>query len=133
MKLQNSMNLFLMYGGNALEAMNYYNSVFKESKIIAVTLNSVNDRGVTGSLLNGQLELYGYTIMFMDMEEKYFENHNTSTSLLINCESRIMFDDLFEKLKCDGNVIMGPESVGNLSLCTWIIDKFGFCWQLVLK
>ena len=124
---------FLTFSGNAEEAMNFYVSLFPNSRILGLTLISKVDRGEVGKVLNGTFELNDQQFMVMDLEKAYAPTFNWAMSLYVDCDDEKEFDTLFEKLSSDGKVIMGPEPIYNLRKVAWVSDRFGVTWQLVLR
>ena len=122
---------FLTFCGTAEEAMNYYVSVFPNSKVISLTHISKEDRGEEGKVLTGIIELKGQQFMVMDMEKEYCPAFTWAISLYIDCRDEEEFDMLFTKLSDGGVVMMGPEAILNLRKVAWVTDKFGVTWQLV--
>ncbi|MBP9478109.1 MAG: VOC family protein [Sebaldella sp.] len=122
---------FFSFCGNAEEAMNFYVSVFPDSKIISLKYFTGEVHGEVGKVLNGIFELKGQQFMVMDMEKQYCPEFTWATSLFINCVDKEEFDFLFNELSAEGTVIMGPEPVMQLRLVSWLTDKFGVTWQLV--
>lgn len=94
---------FLMFDNNAEEAMKFYVSIFKNSKIID----------------NGTFEIDGQQFLVFN-GGPYFK-FSEGISLFINCETQKEVDELWEKLSADGGK----------SQCGWVKDKFGVSWQVV--
>ena len=94
---------FLMFDNNAEEAMKFYVSIFKNSKIV--------DRGT--------FEIDGQQFLVFN-GGPYFK-FSEGISLFINCENQQEVDELWEKLSADGGK----------SQCGWVKDKFGVSWQVV--
>lgn len=124
---------FLAFGGNAEEAMRFYEKSLPSSKIVSLVHFGKNEpHGDEGKVLSGTLSFAGQAIMFMDMQAAYPPPpFSWSSSLLINCRSESEFDSIFECLSKDGTVMMGPEPVMHMRKCTWVTDRFGVTWQLV--
>jgi len=101
---------FLWFDTQAEEAMNFYVSVFKNSKVLGVSPSSVNFE------LEGQ-EFIGFNA---GPEFKF----NESISMFVNCENQAEVDYFWNKLIADG---------GEESQCGWLKDKFGLSWQIVPK
>jgi predicted 3-demethylubiquinone-9 3-methyltransferase (glyoxalase superfamily) len=99
---------FLWFEGNALEAANFYVSVFKNAKIISPSPMSVT------------LEIEGQRLMILNGGPHY--KLTPAVSLFVNCETQLEIDDLWAKLTADG---------GADSKCGWLVDKYGLSWQLV--
>jgi predicted 3-demethylubiquinone-9 3-methyltransferase (glyoxalase superfamily) len=94
---------FLMFDNNAEEAMKFYTSIFKNSKIL--------DRG--------SFEIDGQKFLVFN-GGPYFK-FSEGISLFINCENQDEVDDLWEKLSAGGEK----------SMCGWLKDKFGISWQVI--
>jgi predicted 3-demethylubiquinone-9 3-methyltransferase (glyoxalase superfamily) len=94
---------FLMFNNNAEEAMKFYTTVFKNSRI--------KDPG--------SFEIDGQEFLVFN-GGPYFK-FSEGISLFINCESQQEVDELWEKL----------SSGGEKSKCGWLKDKFGISWQVV--
>jgi len=94
---------FLMFDNNADEAMKFYVSIFKNSKIID----------------NGTFEIDGQQFLVFN-GGPYFK-FSEGISLFIDCDTQQEVDHLWEKL----------SSGGEKSQCGWLKDKFGVSWQVV--
>ena len=94
---------FLMFDNNAEEAMKFYVSIFKNSKIID----------------NGTFEIDGQQFLVFN-GGPYFK-FSEGISLFINCDTQQEVDELWEKLSAGGGK----------SQCGWVKDKFGVSWQVV--
>lgn len=122
---------FLTFSGCAEEAVNFYVSIFPNSKITNISKYGKGERVEEGKLLNATFELKGNVFLAMDIEKEYAPGFSWGISLFITCESLDEFDHLFNKLSSEGNVLMGPEPIFNLRKVAWVTDKFGVTWQLV--
>ena len=98
---------FLWFEGNALEAAEFYVSIFKNSKIVNASPMSVT------------LELEGQTLMILNGGPHH--RLSPAVSLFVACETQPEIDDLWAKLT-DG---------GADGRCGWLVDKYGLSWQLV--
>lgn len=94
---------FLMFDKNAEEAMEFYVSIFKNSKIID----------------QGTFEIDGQEFLVFN-GGPYFK-FSEGISLFINCDTQQEVDELWEKLSVGGGK----------SQCGWVKDKFGVSWQVV--
>jgi len=127
---------FLTFNGQAKSAMEFYKSVFPNAEITRNTpygeSSAMAKAGDEEKILHGAIRIGDEEIIFLDMvggfEAPAFA---WSNSLLYDCESEEEFDLLFNSLSNDGNVMMGPESVGDIRKCAWVVDKFGVTWQPV--
>ncbi len=104
---------FLWFDGNAEEAMKFYVSIFKNSKIVSTM------PGQDGKVLTGTFELEGQQFMALNGGPKY--KFTEAISLFVNCETQAEVDDLWNKL----------TEGGAESQCGWLKDKFGLSWQII--
>ncbi|HTI08179.1 MAG TPA: VOC family protein [Puia sp.] len=111
---------FLWFDNNAEEAMNFYISIFKDSKVLNITRNGEKGPGPKGSLLVGTLQLEGQEFMVLNGGPVF--KFTEAISLYVNCETQQEVDDLWTKLIAGG---------GAPSQCGWLKDKFGLSWQIV--
>jgi predicted 3-demethylubiquinone-9 3-methyltransferase (glyoxalase superfamily) len=105
---------FLWFDGKAEEAMNFYTSIFKNSKIV-----SVMSYGETGTFMSGTFELQGQEFIVLNGGPQF--TFSPATSFFVNCETQAEVDELWEKL-AEG---------GKPNRCGWLDDKFGVSWQIV--
>ena len=110
---------FLWFDGNAEEAVNFYVSIFKNSKIGNVSRYGDSGPGPKGSVLVMTFQLDGQEFMALNGGPKF--KFTEAISLVVNCESQAELDDLWEKLSAGGST----------SQCGWLKDKFGLSWQIV--
>ena len=117
----------LWFDNNAEEAMKFYTSVFKNSKIISINRypdEPLNEhwQGMAGKVIHGVFELEGQRFMALDGGPMF--KFTEATSLYVECESQEEVDYFWEKLTADG---------GEESMCGWLKDKYGLSWQIVPK
>lgn len=108
----------LWYDKNALEAAEFYCSIFPNSKIVdCLYYNEANPDRV-GTVLTVNFELDGqlYTGINGGPEFKFDE----AISLLVNCENQEEIDYYWDRL------LDGGEEV----VCGWLRDKYGLSWQI---
>src|SRR2546421_12095907 len=110
---------FLTYEDRAEEAVNFYVSIFKNSKIDYMTRYKEGDPGPVGQMMVAGFELEGQKFMALNGGPEFkFEQ---GISLFVNCETQPEIDDLWERLSEGGEKIQ----------CGWLKDKFGVSWQIV--
>ncbi len=105
---------FLWFDGNAEEAMNFYTSIFKNSKIMSVTRQVKNGPIFTATF---QLEGQEFYVLNGGPQFKFTE----AISFFVNCETQQEVDELWEKL----------SEGGEKSRCGWLKDKYGLSWQII--
>lgn len=116
----------LWFDKNAEEAMNYYVSVFKNSKILNIDRypdESLDKHfeGMSGKVINGEFELDGQRFICLDGGPLF--KFNEAISFTVVCEDQAEVDYCWEKLSAV------PES----EQCGWCKDKFGLSWQIIPK
>jgi predicted 3-demethylubiquinone-9 3-methyltransferase (glyoxalase superfamily) len=104
---------FLWFDNQAEEAMNFYASIFKRSKVLAVNR-------AHGRVMSVEFELEGQKFMALNGGPQF--TFTEAISLLVACETQQEIDELWGKLTRDGG------SPGN---CGWLKDKFGLSWQVI--
>ena len=111
---------FLWFDNNAEEAMNFYTSVFKNSKIGKVTRYPEGSPGPAGSVMTGSIQLEGQEFLLLNGGPLF--KFTEAISFVVNCETQDEVDQYWNKLTADG---------GQEVQCGWLKDKFGLSWQIV--
>jgi Uncharacterized protein conserved in bacteria len=112
---------FLWFEGNAEDAMNFYASVFKDSKVGKVNRYDNKEQGPGGGFITGSFQLAGQEFMALSVNGPAPFKFNESISLFVNCESQEEIDYFWERL----------SEGGATSQCGWLKDKYGLSWQIV--
>jgi predicted 3-demethylubiquinone-9 3-methyltransferase (glyoxalase superfamily) len=112
---------FLWFNDNAEEAINFYVSVFKNSRILNTRRYGEAGPGPKGSFMTGTFEIEGQQFMALNGGPHY--SFTPAISLFVNCETEKEVDELWDKLLAGGQ----PQR------CGWITDKFGLTWQIIPK
>jgi predicted 3-demethylubiquinone-9 3-methyltransferase (glyoxalase superfamily) len=107
---------FLTFKDRAEEAVQYYTSIFSDSKILSTTRSGDAGPGPKGS---GTFRLAGQEFMALNGGPSF--QFSQGISLLVNCDTQEEIDELWEKLSEGGQKIE----------CGWLTDKFGVSWQIV--
>lgn len=105
----------LWYVDDAVEAANFYASVFPDSRVDSVTLVPTE----TGSIPVVEFTLFGQP--FMAISAGKHDPFNHAISFLVNCDDQAEIDRYWEAL-ADG---------GSIEACGWVKDRFGVSWQIV--
>ncbi|HVI60625.1 MAG TPA: VOC family protein [Candidatus Saccharimonadales bacterium] len=117
---------FLWFDKNAEEAMEFYTSIFKDSKIVSIKrypegYTEGPMKGMGGKVLTGVFELEGQRFMALDGGPIF--KFNEAISLQVDCQTQEEVDELWGKLSAV------PES----EQCGWLKDKYGLSWQIIPK
>jgi predicted 3-demethylubiquinone-9 3-methyltransferase (glyoxalase superfamily) len=110
---------FLWFDNQAEEAMNFYTSIFKDSKINSVTRYGEAGPGPKGSVMTASFQLNGQEFVALNGGPQY--KFTEAISFVINCKSQQEVDEFWEKL----------SEGGEKSRCGWLKDKYGLSWQVV--
>ncbi len=105
---------FLWFDDQAEEAMEFYTSIFKNSKVLSVT------PGPNGKAMSVNFELEGQEFIGLNAGPQF--KFNESISFFVRCNSQEEVDELWETLTADG---------GEESMCGWLKDKYGLSWQII--
>jgi len=101
--------------------MNFYVSIFKNSKIVSVSRYGEGGPGPAGSVMTGTFQLEGQEFMALNGGPHF--KFTEAISLFVSCETQEEVDELWEKLTAGGQE----------SRCGWLKDKFGLSWQIIPK
>jgi len=110
---------FLWFDGNAEEAMNFYVSVFKNSKIKNVRRYGEAGPGPKGTVMTGTFQIEGQEFFALNGGPQY--KFTPAISLFVDCKTQKEVDELWNKLSAGGRT----------DRCGWLQDKFGLSWQVI--
>jgi predicted 3-demethylubiquinone-9 3-methyltransferase (glyoxalase superfamily) len=110
---------FLWFNDNAEEAMKFYVSVFKNSKIGRVARYGDAGPGPKGKVMTASFQLEGQEFVALNGGPKF--KFTEAISFVVNCETQKEVDELWKKL----------SEGGEKGRCGWLKDKFGLSWQIV--
>jgi predicted 3-demethylubiquinone-9 3-methyltransferase (glyoxalase superfamily) len=110
---------FLWFDGKAEEAMTFYTSVFKRSKLVDIMRYGEAGPGPKGSVMAATFELDGQQFMALNGGPLY--SFTPAISFFVSCETQDEIDEYWEKLVDGGKPVQ----------CGWLTDKYGVSWQIV--
>jgi predicted 3-demethylubiquinone-9 3-methyltransferase (glyoxalase superfamily) len=110
---------FLWFDSNAEEAVAFYLSVFKNSRLLQEVRNTGDAPGLKGGVLTIAFELDGQTFTALNGGPVY--KFTEAISFVVRCDTQEEVDYYWSKLTAGGSEIQ----------CGWLKDKFGLCWQIV--
>jgi predicted 3-demethylubiquinone-9 3-methyltransferase (glyoxalase superfamily) len=110
---------FLWFDDQAEEAMNFYVSIFKNSKVLSVARYGDAGPGPKGTAMTARFQLEGQEFIALNGGPQF--KFTEAISFLVNCETQEEVDYFWEKL----------SKGGERSRCGWLKDKFGLSWQIV--
>jgi predicted 3-demethylubiquinone-9 3-methyltransferase (glyoxalase superfamily) len=110
---------FLWFDGNAEEAINFYTSIFKDSKVVNVSRYGDAGPGTKGSLMTATFQLNGQEFMALNGGPMF--KFTEAISFFVKCNTQAEIDEFWDKL----------SEGGEKSRCGWLKDKFGLSWQII--
>src|SRR5512146_602494 len=110
---------FLWFNDNAEEAVDFYISVFRNSRRVSELRNNGIAPGPKGGILTISFDLDGQRFTALNGGPTYV--FNPAVSFVIRCDSQDEVDYYWERLTSGGTEVQ----------CGWLVDKFGVSWQVV--
>lgn len=111
---------FIWFDNNAEEAVRFYTSIFKDSRIGLITRYGDGGPMPKGTVMTVSFELAGQPLIAMNGGT--YVKLNEAFSLMVMCDTQAEIDDYWAKLTADG---------GAAVQCGWLRDRFGLSWQIV--
>ena len=109
---------FLWFDAQAEEAAKFYVSIFKNSKVLAITRYGEGGPGPKGSVMTVRFELDGQEFIALNGGPHF--KFTEAVSFSVDCKTQAEVDEFWEKLSAGGEE--GP--------CGWLKDKYGLSWQV---
>jgi predicted 3-demethylubiquinone-9 3-methyltransferase (glyoxalase superfamily) len=109
----------LWFDGNAEDAIAFYCSVFKNSKVVNLSRYGDAGPGPKGSVMAATFQLDGQNFFAINGGPQF--KFTPAVSFLVNCATQQEIDDYWTKLSA------GAQT----QQCGWLQDKFGLSWQIV--
>ncbi|MDR6943462.1 VOC family protein [Mucilaginibacter pocheonensis] len=109
----------LWFDGKVKEAIDFYTSVFKNSKILEISYYGEAHPQMAGEILVAKFVLEGQELMILNGGPAF--KLTEAISLSVDCKTQEEIDFYWETLIAGG---------GQESQCGWLKDKFGLSWQI---
>jgi predicted 3-demethylubiquinone-9 3-methyltransferase (glyoxalase superfamily) len=114
---------FLWFDDNAEEAVKFYSSIFKNSKIGKIArYDKAGEKAAgrpAGSVMTVEFQLEGQEFVALNGGPHF--KFTEAISFVVNCETQEEVDYYWEKLSQGGKEVQ----------CGWLKDKYGLSWQIV--
>jgi len=110
---------FLWFNDNVEEAVKFYVSIFRKSKILSTTRYGDAGPGPAGSVMAMTFQLEGQIFYALNGGPMY--SFTPAISLFVNCKTQKEVDRLWKKL----------SEGGQEQPCGWVKDKYGLSWQII--
>jgi predicted 3-demethylubiquinone-9 3-methyltransferase (glyoxalase superfamily) len=108
----------LWFDKNAEEAVQFYTSVLKDSKILDVARYTDVGPGPKGSVMTIKFQLNGQEFLALNGGPEF--KFSEAISLIVYCKDQQEVDEYWDKLSAGGKEVE----------CGWVKDKFGLSWQI---
>jgi predicted 3-demethylubiquinone-9 3-methyltransferase (glyoxalase superfamily) len=115
----NKITPFLWFDDKAEEAMNFYVSIFKNSKVLDISRYGKGAPYPEGTAFVVSFQLDGQPVMALNAGPQF--KFTEAISMYVNCETQAEVDILWEKL----------SEGGEKGRCGWLKDRYGLSWQIV--
>jgi predicted 3-demethylubiquinone-9 3-methyltransferase (glyoxalase superfamily) len=110
---------FLWFDGKAEEAMNFYVSIFKNSRVVSVTRYGEAGPGPKGTVMSATFQLEGQDFFALNGGPQY--SFTPAISMFVTCQTQQEVDELWDKL----------SEGGEKDRCGWLRDRYGLSWQII--
>lgn len=110
---------FLWFDKQAEEAMNFYVSIFKNSKVLNVVRYAEAGPGPQGTVMMATFELEGLKFHALNGGPRF--KFTEAISMFVDCKTQGEVNELWGKL----------SEGGSEGQCGWLKDKYGLSWQIV--
>lgn len=110
---------FLWFDNQAEEAVTFYTSIFKHSKIGRVLRYGASGPGPKGSVMTASFQIEGQEFVALNGGPMF--KFTEAVSFVVNCETQAEIDHHWDRLLEGGT----PQQ------CGWLKDRFGLSWQVV--
>jgi predicted 3-demethylubiquinone-9 3-methyltransferase (glyoxalase superfamily) len=117
----NTITPFLWFNNNLEQAVNYYQSVFTDFRLIDSHGNTKARPGSGGAMMSATFEMHGQRFSALNGGPHF--QFTPAVSFFISCETQDEVDNYWDAL-CKG---------GEPGRCGWLRDPFGLSWQVVPK
>ena len=104
---------FLWFDNQAEEAVKFYTSIFKNSRIGKIA------PGPKGSVMTVEFQLEGQEFVALNGGPHF--KFTEAISFVVNCKTQAEVDKFWKKLSAGGKEVQ----------CGWLKDKYGLSWQIV--
>ncbi|MFC7328242.1 VOC family protein [Marinactinospora rubrisoli] len=108
----------LTFDKGAEEAVDFYTSIFPDSRITGMTHFRANEPGPEGAVRTIRFEMLGQKFLAVNGGPEF--SFTQGVSLLVRCDTQREIDELWDRL----------SEGGETEVCGWVIDRYGLSWQL---
>ena len=114
---------FLWFDNQAEEAVKFYTSLFKNSRIGKIARYDEAGEKVSGrpkgSVMTVEFQIEGQEFVALNGGPHF--KFNEAISFVVNCKTQAEVDKFWKRLSAGGKEVQ----------CGWLTDKYGISWQIV--
>lgn len=125
METKATLSTCLWFSSNAVEAANFYTSIFKDGEILRTTYYGSEGKEIhgmdEGTVLTVEYTILGNKFMNLNGGDAGFK-FNEAISIVVSCDTQEEVDYYWDKLSEGGD----PKA----QQCGWLKDKYGLSWQV---
>ena len=119
---------FLWFNDNAEQAVKFYTSIFKKSKVLKVARYGDAGPGPKGSVMTIEFQIEGQEFIALNGGPHF--KLNEAVSFVVNCKTQAEVDRYWKKLSAGGKVTMPLEKAPWGDKFGMVTDKFGMNWMV---
>ena len=124
---------FLMFNGNAEEAINLCMDAFEDAEILSMVKYDEESGEMAGAVQHAIFRIKDQVLMAIDNINGVDIEITPAMSLYVTVDNAMEMERLFSKLKSGGAILMPKtEMPPTFKEFTWIVDRFGVNFQLAL-
>lgn len=124
---------FLMFNGNAEEAINLYMDAFEDAEVLSMVKYDEESSDMAGAVQHAIFRIKDQVLMAIDNINGVDIEMTPAVSLYVTVDNAMEMEHLFSKLKSGGAILMPKtEMPPTFKEFTWIVDRFGVNFQLAL-
>ncbi len=131
--VQRIMPSFTFQKNDAEQAMNFYVSLFENSRIVSLKRWEKGGPGKEGTVMQAVFELNGQPFRCSDSPPVHNWDFTPAVSQYVECKDVAELERIFSGLSQGGTVAMPLDNYGFSQKFGWVIDKFGVSWQVNLQ
>ena len=121
---------FLMFQGQAQDALAFYRATFLDFEQVLLQEHSAGD--MAGQVAMARIRIGGQAIMLNDSPPVHAFTFTPSSSIFVECDDETQLRELAQAIGGGERVMMGVDNYGFSRLFAWVADPFGVSWQLNL-
>lgn len=121
---------FLMFKGDAEEAMEFYVSLFDDGEILSLERYGGQEPSVEGAVKHGAFWIAGQRVMVIDSPAPHPFSFTPSFSFFIDFDNEAELERVHDELMAGGEALMPKDDYGFSKQFAWVRDRFGVSWQL---